>query len=95
MLGALAWWGATRGGSTAAHVALAIAAPLAAAVVWGLFCAPRRAVADAPVAVRAAAEIAAFGAAALALVAVGHPLLGLAFAVACAADRAALAVVDR
>jgi hypothetical protein len=95
MLGALAWWGATRGGSTAAHVALGIGAPLAAAVVWGLFCAPRRVVQDAPVAVRAVAEIAAFGAAALALVAVGHAALGIAFAAACAVDRAVLAVVDR
>jgi hypothetical protein len=74
---------------------LGIGAPLAAAVVWGLYCAPRRVVAGAPVAVRAAAEVLAFGAAALALVGVGHPLLGVAFALTCAANRAVLALVER
>jgi len=95
MLGALAWWGSTTGDSTAAHVVLGIGAPLTAAVVWGLFCAPRRAVPGAPVAVRAAAEVLAFGAAALALVGVGHAVLGVLFAVACAVNRAVLAAVDR
>ena len=40
MLAALAWWGLDAGGSAAANVALAIAAPLAAIAVWGRFVAP-------------------------------------------------------
>ena len=37
----LAWAGAQVGGPTALRVALAIALPLVAAVLWGLFAAPR------------------------------------------------------
>jgi Protein of unknown function (DUF2568) len=37
----LAWWGASRDASLSSRVLLAVAAPLAAAVVWGLFAAPR------------------------------------------------------
>jgi hypothetical protein len=40
-LAALGWWGSQVGSNTALHVVLAIAAPLAAAVVWGLFVAPK------------------------------------------------------
>jgi hypothetical protein len=37
MLAAFAHWGARSGGSTAADVTLVLAAPLAAATVWGVF----------------------------------------------------------
>jgi hypothetical protein len=42
-LAALAYWGAQAGGSTVGDVVLAIAAPLAAAAVWGRYAAPRSA----------------------------------------------------
>ena len=41
-LAALGYWGSTSGDGTFAHVALAIAAPVLAAVVWGMFGFPRR-----------------------------------------------------
>jgi hypothetical protein len=41
-LAGLAYWGAHTGGGALA-VLLAVAAPLAAAVVWGLWCAPKSA----------------------------------------------------
>jgi Protein of unknown function (DUF2568) len=41
MLAGLAWWGASLHASLLTRVLLAVAAPLAAAVVWGLFAAPR------------------------------------------------------
>ena len=43
MLAALAYWGAQAGGSTAGDVALGVGAPLVAAVVWGVYAAPRSA----------------------------------------------------
>ena len=41
MLAAFAYWGSRVSGSTAVNVLVAIAAPLAAATVWGIWLAPR------------------------------------------------------
>jgi hypothetical protein len=41
MLAGLAWWGASQDASLISRVLLAVAGPLAAAIVWGLFAAPR------------------------------------------------------
>jgi hypothetical protein len=41
LLAAVAYWGAGAGGSEVVHVVLAVAAPVALAVVWGLFVSPR------------------------------------------------------
>jgi hypothetical protein len=41
MLAGLAWWGASQHASPISRVLLAVGAPLAAAVVWGLLAAPR------------------------------------------------------
>jgi hypothetical protein len=41
MLGALGWWGVATGGSMIAKVLLGACGPLAAAVVWGMFAAPK------------------------------------------------------
>lgn len=62
----------------AARVALAVAGPLLAALVWGAFVSPkaRYRVGEAA---RALVEAAFMGSAALALAAAGRPLLGLAF----------------
>jgi hypothetical protein len=70
-LAAFAVWGWSAGGSTGWRLALAVAAPLVAAVLWGVFAAPR-----APVRVPALtllAKVVVFGGAVLALLATGHP----------------------
>ena len=80
MLAALAWWG-SRAVDGPARWVVAIAAPAAAAVVWGLFVAPK-APRPVPVPVRLLLELGLFSAAVLALVALDRPglaaLLGIA-----------------
>ena len=89
MLAALAYWGAQAGGSTAVDVLLAVAAPLAAAVVWGLYAAPRspRRLAHGP---RVVLESCVFAVAAVALAAAGASVLAAVFAVLVAVDTALL-----
>jgi hypothetical protein len=77
---ALALWGWSAGDSTGTKLLLAVALPLAAAVLWGVFAAPR-----APVRVlglTVLVKVVVFGAAVLALLALGHAwaaaLLGVA-----------------
>jgi exosortase/archaeosortase len=80
-LAALAAWGWALGDATATRLLIALAAAGGAAVLWGLFAAPR-----APVQVPAlavAVKVLVFGAAVLALVDMGHP--GLAVALGAAA----------
>jgi Protein of unknown function (DUF2568) len=64
-LAAFAYWGATVADGVAG-VVLVIAAPLAAAVLWGAFAAPRAAK-RLPLRLRAPFELGVFGLAALAL----------------------------
>jgi hypothetical protein len=73
LLAALAYWGFVVGDAAAAFV-LGIGAPLLAAVVWGMFVAPK---ARRPVSVpvRLAIEVVLFGAGAAA----GRTVLGIAF----------------
>ncbi|MEV1037558.1 DUF2568 domain-containing protein [Streptomyces sp. NPDC050204] len=40
-LAALAWWGFATGGGMAGQLLLGVGAPVVAAVVWGMFAAPR------------------------------------------------------
>lgn len=80
MLAALAYWGATTGNSLVAKVALGIGAPLVAAVVWGLFMAPRAAFTLSPRA-HTALFVVIFGLAAVALGSAGLPMLAVIFAV--------------
>jgi hypothetical protein len=89
MLAALAYWGAQAGGSTFGDVALAVGAPLAAAVVWGLYAAPRSA-RRLPRARRVALELCVFAVAAVALAAAGAVLLAAVFAVVVALDTVLL-----
>ena len=74
-LAALGYWGWTTGAGTFAHVALAIAAPLLAAIVWGMFGSPK-----APFHLRGPRrlllEVVFFGSAAAALVIADQPVLG-------------------
>ena len=78
-LAALAYWGAHTG-SGAVKVVLAIAAPLAGAVVWGLFAAPKAA-RRLPRAPRVAVEAAVFAAAAAGLAVTGQGVLAAVFVV--------------
>jgi hypothetical protein len=88
-LAALGYWGSTTGGGTVAHVALAIAAPLLAGVVWGMFGSPK-----APFHLRGAwrllLEVVFFGSAAAALVVADRPVLGAVLAATVAANVALL-----
>ena len=85
-LGALGYWGFVSGGNTVAKMALGLGAPLLAAVVWGLFVAPKAAILLA-MPLRLIPEVLVFGSAALALYASGHLTLAVIFV--------AVAVVNR
>ena len=80
MLAAFAYWGSRSSGSTAANVAIAIAAPLAAAAVWGVFMAPRSKT-RLPERRRIPLEIVLFGLATAALAAADEQGLAIAFGV--------------
>jgi hypothetical protein len=77
-LAALCYWGFSVGGGPVVKVVLGIGAPLCAAVLWGLFAAPR-----APVSIpllKLATKLLVFGSATLALYATGHRTLAIVFA---------------
>jgi len=80
-LAALGYWGSQTGQGVGFAILLGVGAPLLAAVVWGLFAAPRAAV-RVPAAVRIAVEIAFFALATVALLAAGQPTLAAIFGVA-------------
>lgn len=74
---ALGYWGFWAGGGLLAKAALGIGAPILAAVMWGIFAAPR-----APVSVPLAGlvvQLAVFGSAAIALYATGYRRLSFLF----------------
>lgn len=75
---ALAYWGFARGSGATAWI-LGLAAPIAFAVLWGLFVAPKARI-SLSAAARFVIELVLFGGAALALVATGEPTLGMTFA---------------
>ena len=79
-LAALAVAGWSLPGSTALRVLAAVGFPLVAAVLWGLFAAPRSVVHVAVLAV--VTKVVVHGAAVLALVLLGHPVLAVVLAVA-------------
>jgi Protein of unknown function (DUF2568) len=77
-LGALAYWGFHEfDGATG--ILVGIGAPLAAALVWGTFVAPKRRVRRGE-ALRWVVELIVFGAAAAALIATGAVVVGIVFA---------------
>ncbi|HEX3761320.1 MAG TPA: YrdB family protein [Kofleriaceae bacterium] len=92
-LAALAIWGASLSGSVV-PVVVAIAAPLAMALVWGVWCAPR-ASRRLPMPVRAVVELGVFALAALALAAAGHVVWAVALAAATALNAALLTTFDQ
>jgi hypothetical protein len=77
---ALAVWGWSAVDSTSWRLVLAVAAPAAAGVLWGVFAAPRASV-RVPV-LTVLVKVLVFGAAVLALVATGHPVLAVTLAAA-------------
>src|SRR4051794_7210308 len=90
--GALAVWGWQVAGAPAAQLALSIAAPAAAIVVWGAFVAPRARY-PVPDPWWLAIEALVFLAAALALVGIGDPWGALVLGVVYVLDVLALAVL--
>jgi hypothetical protein len=80
-LAALGYGGARLRAGLAARVALAVSAPLAAALAWGAVVSPKPRV-HAPAPVRLLVELAVFGAGAAALVAAGRPRWALTYGAA-------------
>ncbi len=90
-LSALAYGGYHSTESTAARWALAIALPVAGAVVWGAFVAPKRAV-DAPLPVRLLLEALVLGGGVAALAVAGRVASAIGFAILVLANRALMTV---
>ncbi|MFI1996204.1 YrdB family protein [Actinoplanes sp. NPDC020271] len=78
-LAALGYWGFKAGPGVAAKVALAVGAPLLAAIVWGLFASPKATVSLPLVGVLVVKGL-VFGSATLALYAVGNRATATCFA---------------
>lgn len=81
MLAAFAVWGIYTGQSTLGKIGLGIGIPLAAAVIWGLFMAPRSSM-RLQGAAYLVLKILMFGVAVAALVAPGYTTLGVVFGAA-------------
>jgi hypothetical protein len=77
---ALGYWGIKTGSGALAKIALGIGTPLVAAVVWGVFVAPRAPV-ELPGVLVLLLQVLVFGSAAAGLAATGHRNLALVFAV--------------
>lgn len=94
LLGALAYWGFSTGGSVAIDIALGFGAPLLAAAVWGTFIAPkaRRRLTDP---LKVAVEIDLFTLGALALAFSASIALAMVFALAVALNIALMFVLDQ
>lgn len=88
-LAALAYWGLSAAEGTVASIVLGLGAPFCAAVLWGLFVAPKRAL-EATAPVRLAVEALVFAAATAGLWASGQPTFALLLAAAAVLDRVAL-----
>ncbi|GAA0340823.1 YrdB family protein [Actinoallomurus spadix] len=92
-LALLAWWGADAGGGVVLSVLLAVALPLVAAVVWGLFAAPRARI-RLPLAGVLVVKVLVFGAAVAALYALRHGRAALVCAVIVIVNLV-IATIDR
>ena len=78
-LAALGYWGVWVGGSLLTKTALGIGAPLLAAILWGVFAAPRGT--DTGALVGLVVKVIVFGSAVAALYTTDHRGLAIAFAV--------------
>ena len=93
-LAALAWWGARSGGGVAGNIALAVAVPGAAALMWGVLAAPnspRRL----PGLKRLVPEVLLFGGATAALAAIDQGALAIAFGAVAVLDTALVHALER
>jgi hypothetical protein len=90
-LAALAYWGRRAGDRTLVKVVLAVGAPLAAAIVWGLFVAPK-ATFDPGAGVRLVLEVLVIGCAVVGLAAAGRIRLGLALGAVYVVNRILMGV---
>ncbi|MES9504934.1 YrdB family protein [Streptomyces sp. NPDC000609] len=79
-LGALGWWGSVVGDGVVFRLMLAVGAPVVAAVVWGLFAAPRARFRPPLVGVLLVKAV-VLGSGVYAVHAVGHPEAAVVFAV--------------
>ena len=86
MLAAFAYWGFQTGAGLGMQLVLGIGAPVLAAVVWGIFVAPRAPV-KLPPALHLVFVVVIFGLAVVALAAVGQPTLAWALGVVFAINR--------
>ena len=91
-LGALGYWGFKTGGGVLAKVGLGLGVPLAAAVVWGTFVAPK-ALLKVPGVVRLFIEMAVFASATGALYAAGNTRLAWALMMIYVVHRVILIVL--
>lgn len=92
MLAAFAVWGLQATDNTVVNVLMGVATPIAAAVVWGTFLAPKRRI-DLAVPVRVVMELVVFGLAVLALAAAGQSTLAVVLAVVAVAQRGTLSAL--
>jgi hypothetical protein len=92
-LALLAWWGFATGGNLVVKILLGLGTPLAAAVLWGMFAAPKARF-KVPIAGVLVVKALVFAAGALALWALHYAGLGIGFA-ALALVNTALATLDR
>lgn len=86
-LAALGYWGLKTGASLIAKIGLGLGAPLLAAILWGIFVAPRAPI-PTPGLLRLILELVVFGSAAAALYAAGRPTLAWALVLVFVANRA-------
>ncbi|KAA9155021.1 DUF2568 domain-containing protein [Amycolatopsis acidicola] len=93
-LAVLAYWGFETGDGMALKLVFGIGAPVLAAVVWGLFAAPRASF-SLPLAGVLLVKAIVFGAAVAALVATGHLVLAIVFAVLVVANTAYVTVTRK
>jgi Protein of unknown function (DUF2568) len=92
-LAAFCWWGFHVSGATWLKVVLGIGAPVIAAIVWGLFAAPRAKYQLSTVSTFAV-KVIVFGGATAALIASGQLVLGIVFAAVVIANTALIRIGD-
>jgi hypothetical protein len=92
MLAALGYWGFETDDSAVAQWALGLGVPVAAAVVWGMFIAPKARY-PVPIAVWIGLQVVLFGSAAAGLAAVASTGLAVLFVIAVVLHGAAMAAL--
>jgi hypothetical protein len=92
-LAGLAWWGVDTGSGLAARILLGVGTPLLAAVIWGLFAAPRARI-QLPMAGVLAVKAIVYGGAAVAVYSLGQHGLAIAMAAIVLANTT-IAAIDR